>query len=146
MKNKNQLDLIKADDTIVFAIQFLANMLNHKNEYCGMMLYEILRLFVNLSDIKQDFLVQAGILNHLSKVMRGKLIERLHMKQAQNSDEFCNYEKALAAKCLYPYAIHPQHSKLIFADAPLLQGINFGIVKVCTTRCLPVNCNFNSRQ
>ena len=64
MKNKDQLDLIKADDTVVFAIQFLANMLNHKNEYFGMMLYEILRLFANLSDIKQDILVQAGILNH----------------------------------------------------------------------------------
>ena len=123
MKNKDQLDLIKADETIVFAIQFLANMLNHKNEYFGMMLYEILRLFANLSDFKQDSLVQAGILNHLSRVMRGKLIDRLHMKPAENKDEYCYYEKALAAKCLYPYAIHPQHSKLIFADTPLLQGI-----------------------
>lgn len=123
MKNKDKLELIKADESIAFAIKFLESILNNGNTVAGMMLYEILRLFCNLSEFKQDTLVKAGILPHLSRIIHGKLIERLHMKPAQNNDEYCSLEKSLAAKCLYPYAIHTEHAKKLFADNSLLQGI-----------------------
>lgn len=112
------------EDSLEFTVQFLVNTLNSKNAYEGAMLFEVLRNLCNLSEMKihQEFLVKFGIISHLSRILRGKLIERLFWKTTESNDEYSSYEKYLATKCLYSYAIDSKHSKIIIADELLLEG------------------------
>ena len=125
LKNVDNLATIRAEnDSLEFIVTLMENNLESKNEAQGTMLFELLRCMSNLSELTQhqDGLVKAGLIKHLSRVVRGKLVERLHWKPSEQNGEYCSFEKALAVKCLYPYAIDPNFSKIILADEPLLTG------------------------
>ena len=118
---------IHIEESLEFTVQFLINTLNSKNAYEGAMLFEVLYNLCNLSEMKQhqEFLIKFGLIPNVSRIMRGKLIERLFWKTSEYNDEYSSYEKSLAAKCLYSYAIHPDHSKLLIADELLLKGLDY---------------------
>lgn len=122
MKNKDKLDSIQADTALDFEVRFLERMLDSKNKIGGALLHVILRSLVNLAEVKTDTLARVGLVRALKRVVCGALVERDYWKPAANNDEYCSHEKALAVKCLYPFAIHQQHSKAIVADEPLLKG------------------------
>ena len=124
LKNVDILSAIKTEESLAFSISVLNEMLDSNNNDSDNMLFEHLRCLSNLSELSQhqEILVQAGLLKGLSRIVKGKLVERLHWKPSENKDEYCNFEKALAIKCLYPYAIHPEYSKIVLADKPLLMS------------------------
>ena len=124
LKNVDKLATINAEEGIAFSIMFLNVMLDSNNNSKGNMLFEMLCCLSNLSEVSQHqkSLVRAGIIESLSRIVKGKLVERLHWKPSEHNDEYCNYEKALAIKSLYSYAIHPEYSKIVLADEPLLLG------------------------
>lgn len=124
MKNLDKVAAIHAEENLSYCVKFLTETIDSKNSSNGVMLHELLRRFCNLSEMKQhqNILVSAGLLPQLARIVKGKLVERLCWKAADNVNEFCSFEKALATKCLYPYAIHPQHSGLILSDSALVTG------------------------
>ena len=124
LKNVDKLATIHAEESLAFSVSFLNRMLDSNNNVKGNMLFELLRCLSNLSEISQhqESLVRAGLIKSLSRIVKGKLVERLHWKPSEHNDEYCSFEKALATKCLYSYAIHPEFSKIVLADEPLLMG------------------------
>ena len=124
LKNVDTLATLNTKESLAFIVPLLNRILDSNNYSQGTMLFELLRCLSNLSEISQhqESLVRAGIIKSLSRIVKGKLVERLHWKPSDHNDEYCSFEKALATKCLYSYAIHPEFSKIVLADEPLLIG------------------------
>lgn len=128
LKNEEQLATIQAEEGLAFSMSFLKRMLDSNNccvnNSIETMLFELLRCLSNLSEISQhqESLVRVGLIQNLSRIVRGNLVERRHWQPSEHNDEYCSFEKALAVKCLYSYAIHPEFSKIVLADKPLLNG------------------------
>ena len=138
MKNLDKVATIHAEENLTYCVKYLTETIDGKNTAGGVMLHELLRRFCNLSEMKQhqDVLVSGGLLPQLARIVKGKHVERLHWKAADNVDEFCSFEKALATKCIYPYAIHPLHSHYILEDSALITG-RYAIYKLIVCFCIP---------
>ena len=126
MKNEDLVAAIGVEERLEFNVSFLADSLSARCAFGGAMLFEVLRHACNLSEMRQhqEHLVRFGLLPLFARIVKGVRAERLFWKPSEADDEFCAFEKALAAKCLYSYAIHPDFSKLLFADESLLKGIS----------------------
>lgn len=133
MKNVDKLATIQAEESVAFAVTYMERMLDSKNNVNGNMLFELLRCLSNLSELAQhrEGLVRAGILKDLSRIVQGKLVERLYWKPSERNDEFCSFEKAYAIKCLYSYAIHPKFSGAVLEDEPLITGASINHLSKC---------------
>ena len=106
LKNLDKLATIKTEESLAFTVSVLDRMLDSNNNLKGNLFFELLRYLSNLSEISQhqESLVRAGLIKSLSTIVKGNLVERLHWKPSEHSDENYNFEKVLAIKCLYSYA------------------------------------------